>query len=133
MKIHNQMPKLFLFALAALFFLSFKDAGPWELLGARKINYGLDRDEIVVTRAEGVFTAIQLRIKRAPVNMHKLVVHYGNGETDEIELRNNFAAGSESRVIDLNGNRRVIKKVVFVYDTKNIAERKGVVELWGRH
>ena len=51
--------------------------------------------------------------------MHKLVVHYGNGETESIELRNNFSAGSESRVIDL----RVIQKIVFWYDTKNLARR----------
>ena len=51
--------------------------------------------------------------------MHKLVVHYGNGETENIELRNNFSAGSESRVIDL----RVIQKIVFWYDTKNLARR----------
>ena len=132
MKIKLQVIQLSLFALATLFFMSFRPAG-WELLGSRKVNYGLDRDEIVVTRAEGVFTAIQLHIKRAPINMQKVVVHYGNGETDEIELRNNFAAGSESRVIDLKGNRRVIQKVVFWYDTKNIADRKGEVELWGRH
>ena len=55
--------------------------------------------------------------------MHKLVVHYGNGETENIELRNNFSAGSESRVIDLRGNKRVIQKIVFWYDTKNLARR----------
>ena len=53
--------------------------------------------------------------------MHKLVVHYGNGETENIEPRNNFSAGSESRVIDLPGNKRVIQKIVFWYDTKNLA------------
>ena len=53
--------------------------------------------------------------------MHKLVVHYGNGETENIEPRNNFSAGSESRVIDLPGNKRDIQKIVFWYDTKNLA------------
>ena len=53
--------------------------------------------------------------------MHKLVVHYGNGETENIESRNNFSAGSESRVIDLPGNKRDIQKIVFWYDTKNLA------------
>jgi hypothetical protein len=107
--------------------------GPWELLGVRKVDYGLDRDEIMVTRAEGVFTAIQIRVKRSEVNMHKLTVYYGNGQVEEIELRNHFLPGTESRVIDLPGNVRVIKKVVFWYDTANIAHQKGVVELWGRH
>lgn len=141
MKIHLQTTARLFFALSALFVMSFTTifransgvSNPWELLGMRKVNYGLDRDEIVVTRAEGVFTALKLKINRSPVNMHKLVVHFGNGETEEIELRENFSAGSESRVIDLPGNKRIIRKVVFWYDTKNIANRKGVIQLWGRH
>ncbi len=136
--------QLFSFALVALASMSFKmaetpatsltaDQDPWEMLGMRKVNYGLDRDEIVVTRAEGVFTALQIRVKGSPINMHKVVVHFGNGETQEFELRENFRAGSVSRVLDLPGNRRVIRKVVFLYDTKNLAGRKAVVQLWGRH
>ena len=128
--------KLVLAAFVALLALSFKPADtarPWELLGMRKVNYALDRDEIMVTRAEGLFTGLKIMVKRGPVNMHRLVIHYGNGEKEEIELRENFRAGSNSRVIDLPGNKRVIKKVDFLYDTKNLANRKGVVELWGRH
>lgn len=126
---------LFLLAVAAIFSLNFAMNQPprWEKLGERQVNYGLDHDEILVTAAEGRFSALQIRVKRGGVNMHKLVVHYGNGERDEIELRDNFAAGSESRVIDLSGARRVIRTVDFWYDTKNVADRKAVVELWGRH
>lgn len=129
--------KLFLAAMLALATMSFTtipdNARPWELLGSRLVKYGLDHDAIMVTGAEGLFTAIKIKVKRGPVNMHRLVVHYGNGERDEIDLRNNFRAGSASRVIDLPGNKRVIRKVDFWYDTKNLARRKAVVELWGRH
>ncbi|MBL7826028.1 MAG: DUF2541 family protein [Saprospiraceae bacterium] len=128
--------KLFLFAFAALAAMSFTSndfARPWELLGQRKVNFAADRDEILVTRAEGLFTGLQLKVKRGPINMHRVVVHYGNGETQEIELRENFRAGSASRIIDLPGNKRVIRKVVLFYDTKNFAASKAVVELWGRH
>lgn len=121
-------------AFAAMSFTTVeKTQGPWELLGSRKVNYALERDEIVVTRAEGVFSAIQIRVKRGPVNFHKLVVYYGNGDKEELEVRDNFRAGSASRVIDLPGNKRVIRKVDFLYDTKNLANKKAVVELWGRH
>ncbi|HLP93249.1 MAG TPA: hypothetical protein VK168_04395 [Saprospiraceae bacterium] len=127
----------FLFAALAVAFagMSFTMAnfGPWELLGSRKIDYKVDRDEILVTRAEGVFSAIQIRVKRSPINMHKLAVHYGNGDVEEIDLRQSFRAGSVSRVIDLPGNKRIIRKVVMWYDTKNLAAGKGVVELWGKH
>jgi hypothetical protein len=105
----------------------------WEKLGQRKVNFSLDRDEIGVGRFEGFFTALQVRIRKGPINMHKMVVHFHNGDTKEIELRNNFAAGSESRVIDLPGNTRIIDKIVFWYDTKGFADSKAVVELWGRH
>jgi hypothetical protein len=129
--------KLFLAALVTLAAMSFRSATsesrPWELLGSRTVNYKLDRDEIAVTRAEGLFTGLQIRVKRSPINMHRIAVHYGNGEVDEIELRENFRAGGASRVIDLPGNRRVIRKVVFWYDTKNLANDRGVIELWGRH
>jgi hypothetical protein len=119
--------------MTAMSFIMIDQNRPWELLGARKIDYKVDRDEILVTRAEGTFTAIQLRVKRSPINMHKLAVHYGNGEVEEIDLRQSFRAGSVSRVIDLPGNKRVIRKVVMWYDTKNLTVGKGVVELWGRH
>ncbi len=125
--------------LASLFLLSSQSEGckskpgSWESIGSRNVNYELDKDEIIATRLEGIFTAIQVRVKNAPINMQKLEIQYGNGEIQEIELRNNFLANSESKVIDLPGNKRVIRRAVFWYDTKNISERKGVVELWGRH
>lgn len=131
----NIQVKSLLFGLTALVAMSFVSttAARWELLGARKIDHQLDRDEIIITRSEGVFSALKLKIKRSPINMHKMAIHFGNGEVQEIDMRTRFAAGSESRLIDLPGNRRTIQKVVFWYDTKNLAIGKGLVELWGRH
>ncbi len=105
----------------------------WEKLGQRKVNFKVDRDEIIVGRVEGFFTALQIKVRKGPVNMHRMVVHFRNGSTKEVELKNNFSDGDESRVIDLPGNVRVITKVVFWYDTKNFNDSKAVVELWGRH
>jgi hypothetical protein len=105
----------------------------WEKLGERKVNFTVDRDEIAVGKFEGFFDALQIKVKKGPINMHKMVVHFNNGGTKEIPLKNKFAAGGQSRVIDLPGNVRVIEKVVFWYDTKNFASSKAVVELWGRH
>ncbi|GJM36024.1 MAG: hypothetical protein DHS20C18_50250 [Saprospiraceae bacterium] len=109
------------------------DLGRWEKLGQRNVNYGLDRDEVYVTAREGRFTAIKLGVKRSGINMHRCVVHFRNGSSQEIDIRENIPAGGTTRVIDLTGPKRIISKVVFWYDTKNIAARKGVVALWGRH
>jgi hypothetical protein len=105
----------------------------WEKLGQRKVNFKADRDEIGVGRFEGFFTALRIKVRKGAINMHKMVVHFHNGSTREVELKNNFADGDESRVIDLPGNIRIIDKVVFWYDTKGFSESKAVVELWGRH
>jgi hypothetical protein len=105
----------------------------WEKLGDRKINFALDRDEIPVGSYEGFFDALQIKVRLGAINMSKMVVYFGNGETKEIELRNNFTAGSSSRVIDLPGNNRIITKVVFWYDTRNRSRLRARIEVWGRH
>lgn len=131
------MKKHTLITLLALFLLvlgmsSFRGI-KWDLLGTRTVDFGLDHDEIAVTGWEGKFDAIKLKVLRAPLNMHKVVVHFANGGTQDVELKNNFKAGGESRVIDLTGDDRVIRKVSFWYDTKNKANKKAVIQLWGKH
>jgi hypothetical protein len=109
------------------------DPPRWEKLGERKVNFAVDRDEILVTASEGRFTALKILVKKGAINLHKVVVHFGDGSEQEVETRDEIRAGGESRVINLEGNRRVIRKVVFVYDTKNFADKRAEVELWGRH
>lgn len=105
----------------------------WEKLGERRVNFGIDHDEILVTRTEGNFTGIKILVKRAPVNIHRVAIHFGNGGMQEVELRSEIPAGGESRIIDIKGGDRIIRKVVFWYDTKNKADVRAEVELWGRH
>ncbi|MCC6816795.1 MAG: DUF2541 family protein [Saprospiraceae bacterium] len=105
----------------------------WELLGSRTVNFSSDRDEIMVTASEGVFKAVMLKVKKSPINMQKMVIHFADGSEQNVEIKNNFRAGGQSRIIDLEGNNRIIRKVVLWYDTKNFKNRRAVVELWGRH
>ena len=105
----------------------------WEKLGERRVNYGLDRDEILVTAREGTFTALRLHAELAPMNFHRCVVHFANGSTQTLQISETVRAGQTTRLLDLAGNNRIITKVVFWYDTKNRARRRGRVELWGRH
>lgn len=133
-------PAIFIFLLAAFTFgTAFTPItseasiqGRWEMLGQRKVNRSLDRDEIIVTAREGAFRKAKLMVRKSPINMHRCVIHFRNGDTQEVAIRNNIPAGGETRVIDIEGNRRIITKVVFWYDTKGLQD-KAVVELWGRH
>lgn len=105
----------------------------WEKLGERKVNLGLDHDRIVVGAGDGIFSKLKIRVRNSGINLHKMVVYYGNGEKQELEVREEIQKGGESRVIDLDGRKRVIKEVDFWYDTKGIINDKAVVALWGRH
>lgn len=137
MKIKAMLSALALVICAASFsaFTSASATFPpkWELLGSRKVNYTLDKDEILVTAKEGAFSAVKIIVKKGGINLHRVAVHFGNGEVEELDVRENIPADGESRVLDLPGNKRIIKKVVFWYDTKNYANQKATVHLWGRH
>jgi hypothetical protein len=51
---------------------------------------------------------------------------------EDISVRSPIQAGQESRVIDLKGTSRELKKVVFTYRTlPNSKDEKAKVELWG--
>mgnify|MGYP001172811217 CR=1 FL=1 len=134
MKFNSRL--LTLLAAALIFTLSSFIApqhNKWEKLGERKVNLGLDHDRIAVGAGDGMFTKLKIRVKNSGINLHKMVVHYGNGEKQELEVREEIRKGGESRVIDLKGNRRVILSVDFWYDTKGLINDKAIVELWGRH
>jgi len=107
--------------------------GRWELLGERTVTDRLDHDRIAVTSARGDFRTIKLTVRRAPVDFHRVVVHYARGGDQEIEVRGRIPAGGETRVIDLRGDERVIRSVEFWYDAATLRGRRGVVRLWARN
>jgi hypothetical protein len=98
----------------------------WTALGSKKVNWKVDGDVLLVGPYEGVLSKLKIKVTGGTVHMIRLVVTYGNGAKDEIPLRHVFKRGSASRIIDLRGGNRIIKKITFVYDRKNIARRARV-------
>jgi hypothetical protein len=128
-------PKNFFISLLLVLIATtgFTQQGTWENLGSRKVNHRVDHDEIFVTWTDGVFDAIKIVVTGAPLTMHKCVIHFGNGTSQEIELRHNFGQGSDSRIVDLVGNNRIINRISFWYDTKGLLRGKATVTVFGRH
>lgn len=122
-----------LMAIVAFGSLTAFTGGKWDLLGTRTVNYAVDHDEIVVTGWEGKFDAVKLKVLKGAINMHRFVVHFANGGKQEIELKNNFAPGQESRVVDLTGDDRVIRRIEIWYDTKNKSKKRAIIQVWGKH
>jgi len=110
-----------------------KQAFKWEKLGSRKVNMGADHDEILVTAYEGFFTKIKFKVLDAPILLRNVKIVFGNGESRNVKVNKKFTAGMESRVIDLPGNKRIIKKIVMNYTAVAKHKGKATFVVWGRH
>ena len=124
-------------ALAALVLTSQSPAlaqpGRWERLGEANVDGRADHDSIRVGRADGRFTAIRFKAERGPIEFDRVVVHYGNGERQELRVPHKLRAGDETRVIDLPGNKRVIDRVEVWYEKARPNSEKPRLILFGRH
>lgn len=98
----------------------------WTVLGSKKVNWRVERDVLPVGIDEGGFTKLKIKVTGGRVRILSMIVTYGNGTKDEIPLKHVFTRGAESRVIDLRGGKRVIRKITFVYDTQSISRRAKV-------
>lgn len=105
----------------------------WEHLGSRTVNYKIDRDVIKVTAKDGAFKKLKVKVTNGSINMHRIVVQYGNGEKQVIQVKKNFKKGGATRVIDLKGNKRIIRDITFFYDTKNFSKNRAKVHVFGKH
>ena len=104
---------------------------PWVLLGTKVVNYKLDKDVIHVGMRDGRFNRLKIKVSGGSLNMHKMVVEYGNGSKETIHLKHNFAKGNLSRVINLEGKDRIIRDITFWYDSKNRSKKKAKVHVFG--
>lgn len=103
----------------------------WDVLGSRQVNDRADHDVIAVTSTRGDFRRIKFLVRGASVDFHRVVVHFGNGDDQRVEMRNTIPAGGESRAIDLPGGDRVIRSIEFWYDANTIRGRRAQVRALG--
>jgi len=132
---------LFLLLMTAPAFINFagaqqpavmmNDKAGWHKIGETTADFKAEKDELVVLGADA-FKSIKIKVTDAPIHIASLEVFYEAGDNETISLKSDFKAGGESRVIDLKGNTRALKKVVFVYNTvPNSKNDKAHVELYG--
>gem|GEM_PF-2075104 len=64
----------------------------------------------MVTASEGYFTKLKLTVTRQ-LNMKKIKVNYKNGTRHVITRRHNSVNSKDTKVLDLNGGKRLIHSV----------------------
>src|SRR5690242_19349570 len=127
------------FAAIALFFAatSFtpvkKDRGAWFFLEDKSVGFGVDHDVIHFGNWKDDVRQVKLKVTDGPLKMYNMKIYFDNGTMQEVQLRNRFAQGSESRVIDLDGGLRHLSRVEFWYETKGFARGHARVALWGKN
>ena len=110
----------------------FAQAPIWKLLGTKKVKLRTERDVINVGADEGVFKKIKLTVKKSGINFKDMKVHFSNGDIIDVKIRRVIPAGDETRIIDLPGANRNIKKVVFWYESTKKNSKRATVRLYGR-
>ena len=89
--------------------------GRWVFLGHSQVDGWADHDRIHVGRGRGRFQRVQIRVDRAPIEFQRVVVHYANGRSEEVNIQHRIPAGGQTRAIDLRGKDRNIDSVEFFY------------------
>jgi hypothetical protein len=103
----------------------------WHHVGHTTASFKMQNESISVLGADE-FTAIKIKVSEAPLHIERLQVFYESGDMEEIDVRNHFGNGSESRVINLKHPDKDIKKVAFTYKTEpNAKGEKADIDLFG--
>lgn len=108
------------------------DTSGWELLGRRQVNFTADRDAVVVTAARGSFTRLMIVVRDHALEMFDIRVSFRNGDDFSPATRLVFGENTRSRVIDLPGGKRFIKRVDFAYKSLGAGFDRADVEIWGK-
>src|SRR5215475_13867127 len=121
-----------LLALALVCFLApAAQAAGWVFLGVAHVDGQHDHDNISVGPASGRYTALQIRVRNAPIEFDHVVVHYGNGQAETLSVREIIRAGGQTRAIPLQGDR-IVESLELWYGKANPYSVRPEVKLWGR-
>lgn len=104
----------------------------WKFIGDKTVSFGVDRDVIHTGNTNDEFRQLKLKVTDGPLKVYDMKVHFDNGEVQDIQLRSLIRKGGESRVIDLNGGIRRLRKIEFWYETKGFVRGRARVAVWGK-
>jgi hypothetical protein len=128
------MKKLFipLIALAILIYIApLAHADNWVYLGQAHVDGQHDHDNIEVGRAAGRYRFLQVRVHNAPIEFDRIVVHYGNGQAETLQVREVIRKAGHSRAIPLAGDR-IVQSLELWYGKVHPLSARPEVSLFGQ-
>jgi hypothetical protein len=102
----------------------------WDFLGYTQVDSSQDHSRIQITRRDLHFRTIQLRVSGEAIFFDRLVVHFGDGTSQELMVSDRISPGGKDYVIDPRGEGRVLESVELWY-YKEAWEHNPKVSLYG--
>jgi hypothetical protein len=114
------LPKHFRHAIVGLLALAFATSllarGQFlDFLGYTQVDSRQDHGRIQITRRDGHFRTIQLRVSGEAIFFDRLVVHFDNGTSQELMVSDRISPGGKNYVIDLLGERSLESMELWYY------------------
>jgi len=107
-------------------------ASDWDHIGMRPVDFRVDHD-VIVSAGDGAFRAIRIEVEGGDLEMFDVKLTFGNGEMFSPGTRLYFREGTRSRVIDLPGDARIIRRIAFFYRSALFgAQGRAIVHVYGR-
>ena len=101
----------------------------WEELGCVDARRNAARAVVRVGRGDGRYSAIQLRSERNDVLVNNVRVIFGNGDTQDVNVRELIREDTRTREIDVDGRNRFIQRVVMQVERAASSDRRGPAKL----
>jgi hypothetical protein len=130
---NHTMKKVLLsvFALAMMIYFAPATAHAQEVyLGQAHVDGQHDHDNIEVGKAAGRYHFLKIRVEHAPIEFDRIVVHYGNGQAETLQVREVIRNGGSSRDIPLAGDR-MVQSLELWYGKAHPLSRRPEVKLFG--
>jgi|KBSMisStandDraft_5_1062788.scaffolds.fasta_scaffold10065_3 hypothetical protein len=86
----------------------------WAFMGYTQVDRRQNHSNVQVTRRDCFFRTIRLRVSEA-IFFDRLVVHFGNGTSQELIIGERILPEGGSYVIDLPGEPRLLENVDLWY------------------
>ena len=107
------------------------DEPGWHKIGQLTASFKMEKEELIVMGADK-FKSIKIKVVDAPIHITYLEIYYESGDMETITFNTDLKAGEESKVYNLKGIEKELKKVVFYYGTMaNQKSDKATVEVYG--
>ncbi len=107
------------------------DKTGWHKIAETTVDLAKETDEILVIGADK-FASIKLKVTDQPIHLTDIKIEYENDEMEVSTVSMHLKAQGETKVINLKGGEREIKKITLNYKTEPNRESENAhVEIWG--